>query len=159
VVAWEVAATGSGPVTLSRDSQRVYGVLGGGVDCCAYGSGSGPITRREAAGSGEAVALAPAKWRLPAECLPDPFGGPPGGVWLLSLRAAGHWDSGAEAPDLPRVELSCEGPPQSLWRLRLRHGPLSREYTAPAAWFAVGPLTLTAADPGDFPATLTTTPA
>jgi hypothetical protein len=166
VVAWEVAlhgsGSGSGPLTIDRKSQRVCGLFGGGYDCCEYGSGSGnndggPALR--SGGRSTAVSFAPTKWRVPAAGLPDPFGDAPGGAWRLSLRDAGVWDNGGDGLAGPRVELVCEGPPLALWRLRLRHGARAVEYTAAAGWFAVGPLTLAASDPGDFPATLTMIPA
>jgi hypothetical protein len=161
VVAWETAGTGydgpQGVLTCGMQAAHVDCGSGSGVPC---GTGLGPALAAGRAGAfgGAVVALAPVAWGLTVGGFAA-AGGLLNGTWLLELRdGGGLWDNGGDGTLRPRVELCCDGPPAGLWRLRLCQGELAVEYTAPADWEALGPLTLGADDPGPHPRTLTVLP-
>jgi hypothetical protein len=162
IVGWEID---SGTVTFI-DAKLFFAVCASAVDCGGgTGSGSGPapeMVRRH--GPSAVVALAPAVWSLMVSGFLASLGVGFNGSWLLRLRdatragASGGWDNGGDAVTIPKIELCCDSPPGDRWRLRLRHGLLAHEYTAPVGWEALGPLVLTADVPQTLPSTLTLNP-
>jgi hypothetical protein len=134
---------------------------GSGVPC-GTGMGLGLAGAGAGAVGAAVVALAPVAWGLTVGGFLAEAGGVLNGTWLLELRDGcgdgAIWDNGGDGALVPRVELCCDDPPVGLWRLRLRQGALALEYTAPADWEALGPLTLSTDLPGPFPRTLTAVP-
>ena len=166
VGAWEVDPS-TGVTVLSMATAQTCGMQANQVDCgsgpltpCGTGIGIQLASSAGAAVGATAVALAPAVWGVTLGGFFASLGTGLAGAWLLELRdgAGGVWDNGGDGLARPRLELCCDGPPLPLWRLRLRHGPLALEYTAPADWEALGPLTLTADLPDPYPRTLTARP-
>lgn len=166
LVVWAVFPGGTGPVEVRRFS-RFYGWTAGQVEC-ELGGGSGCGSESVAGGGGIVAAvgltLAPLLWNVTAAGFAAGkalFNGP----WALALRGTpnGHctWDNGGDGEKIPRVELTCESPVVTTWRLALRHGADVVEYTRDAGeWNPVGAndLRRTACAAGTAPDRLTLTP-
>lgn len=113
---------------------------------------------------GVPLATAPLLWSLLAagfEAGKAVFNGP----WALTLRRSAcgvcAWDNGGDGHHTPFVELCCESPLATTWRLTLRNGcGEAVEYTQPAGeWNALGPNVLRrSGDTAAAPDTLTVTP-
>ncbi|MDB5312821.1 MAG: hypothetical protein JWO38_7023 [Gemmataceae bacterium] len=168
LVVWFTFGTGSGSgVHVERRVRAFSGVCAPNTNCCE-GSGSGAASLAQA-GAVQTVALAtaPVLWVLLAagfEAGKALLNGP----WALALRGAGNgfcaWDNGGDGARVPHVELRCESPLASTWRLTFRHGADTvSEYTRAAAeWNPLAPNVLhrsgNGATAGVAPAHLTITP-
>jgi hypothetical protein len=150
LVAWEVA--GSPPYNAVL--RHIYGARADSYNCCD-GFDRRQILR-------PAVTLAPVVWNLTLTDFPSPLGKRLNGDSVLTLQDApgltAIWRNEGDGVNEPRIELSWGGPRSNEWKLRIQYGPSTLEYTAPVAWHAVGPLTLTAVNGMDVPATLTLSP-
>ena len=131
---WAVHGSGA-PALVTR---QFTGVPGSGSNCCGSGSGSGgpPIHKHARGPQSVAVTTAPLLWTILAagfEAGKSLFNG----QWALTLRpVAGGvcvWDNGGDEAQAPLVELRCESPLATTWRLSFRHGPETVvEYTRAA---------------------------
>lgn len=110
-----------------------------GIGCPGCGSGSGPMG--VAAGGGTtagavALSMAPLMWGLLVSGF-EAAKGVLNGPFALDLKhvVGGYcvWDNGGDGAATPRVELRCESPLVTTWRLTLTHGATVETYTRPAA--------------------------
>lgn len=149
LIVWFTVPTTTGPdiVTVTLN---FMGVCAAAVDCCdggsGFGSGSGSggsMSPMQAAPGSIAVATAPLLWAVLAsgfEAGKALFNGP----WALNLRPAPSgvcvWDNGSDGADSPLVELQCESPIATTWRLTFRQGTDTVvEYALPATeWNPLG---------------------
>jgi hypothetical protein len=137
IVAWaEVSGTGA----MLTDLVTFKGVRATDTDCppCGSGSGTFPAFAPPPGGGCGCLALAtvPLVWTLLAAGF-KAGSALLNGSWDMHLRLTEGdfcaWDNGGDGVAIPRVELRCESPVVTTWRLRLRHATTSVEYTRPAS--------------------------
>ncbi len=148
------ALAASGPTTLTMAAWTVdtagnrvgtpevvvfQGTLNAGTGCetvcCGSGSGSGGMQVGTAPYGSVALSMAPLMWGLLVAGF-EAGRGLLNGQWALDLKhvVGGYcvWDNGGDGEKTPLVELRCESPFAVTWKLTLKHGAVSEEYTRPA---------------------------
>lgn len=130
---------------------------------CTGGTGSGPGFYFERGRPAQVVAIAPERWGVEVVGFAGKVAGEFNKSWTLGLSDAPYlWHNGGDGTTTPRVELSCDGPNATEWRLTLRLGGSREQFAAPAVgWrnLAANSLKRQGSGRGQGPDTLTVSPA
>jgi len=129
-------------VGIEKDSEKFKASTSATDECLGcVGSGSGGIgsigiVSGSAAKGQVALSMAPLMWGLLVSGF-EAAKGVLNGPFALDLKhvVGGYcvWDNGGDGAATPRVELRCESPLVTTWRLTLTHGATVETYTRPAA--------------------------
>ncbi len=134
IVAWQLNLNGTtaDKAILDFSASDLAGDL-----CIGCGSiyGSGGMMVGAAPKGSVALSMAPLMWGLLVAGF-EAGRGLLNGQWALDLKhvVGGYcvWDNGGDGETTPLVELRCESPFAVTWKLTLKHGAVSEEYTRPA---------------------------